>query len=763
VGGNQKALNKPPGRLIESTPGEQVVLVNRIAHFSGICNPSSAGDGFILLISNVSSDLLLAAEVYAVLGYSVIPLLGNTAPDRPKAPAVPWLPYQSRRAGQPDFERWFVKENYQGIAVVTGRISSLAVLDFDDPALFQRFSDQYPHLAGLQVIQTRRGCHIYYQLPPYLNVPTRKVPGLDLLAEGCYAVARPTTIAGFTYHAIAGGMPHVLTAQDVKCITAFLDQHTSLPERVRPPVEPQAVTALAAADLHALYRAQVGEGRGRNRALFNVGLIARDHGWSQAAVTAALADLHAWTTSSDHPPETNQQRCGEARRTIQSVFSRPPRPPRPISRVTPQLPTRAREMLYSLKLPCIVRVVEGLRDKGIQPGQTFTRQQARLLLLGIVGRDSLHQALQAAAPDGQPLFERAAPPLEPPPASVEAASGNTLPEIKKCFFDRATKSGKIRRGRKPHQYIMPTNAQLCRKLGIRPSTSDPLQADDLISAKKTRQAVHREFIRRRPGQYPRAWLAKRLGVSIRTTQRYDQQLHLHVYPMYAEQPISWSTLNAIPDFPLDGTFLEDEKKRRYPARRAIATHLLSQGHVLTYKRQQANFYTLDPPQVAAAQIRQLQRAYHERQEQIARYVAAEQEKSQTLPPSPARPAARPRSALPPDDAHNLALPFPEPAPTTKQPKAPQPKAAPRLSKRHARQPLANAAEEALAQRVYTIINARTGDRQHHISQATARRCVVSYGVKGVESALRLLLSRRNIEKPAGFLISVLRSESKRLF
>ena len=48
--------------------------------------------------SNRSQTLLTLAEAYFYLGYSVIPLLGDLDPSRPKAPALPWSGFQHHRA-----------------------------------------------------------------------------------------------------------------------------------------------------------------------------------------------------------------------------------------------------------------------------------------------------------------------------------------------------------------------------------------------------------------------------------------------------------------------------------------------------------------------------------------------------------------------------------------------------------------------------------------------------------------------------------------
>ena len=69
--------------------------------------------------------------------------------------------------------------------------------------------------------------------------------------------------------------------------------------------------------------------------------------------------------------------------------------------------------------------------------------------------------------------------------------------------------------------------------------------------------------------------------------------------------------------------------------------------------------------------------------------------------------------------------------------------------------------ENLAGRIYQRVNCRSADPALHISLAVARKLVSRYNRADIEKALRLLEGRRNIAKPAGFFITVLRSEAKR--
>jgi hypothetical protein len=75
--------------------------------------------------------------------------------------------------------------------------------------------------------------------------------------------------------------------------------------------------------------------------------------------------------------------------------------------------------------------------------------------------------------------------------------------------------------------------------------------------------------------------------------------------------------------------------------------------------------------------------------------------------------------------------------------------------------LKNADHEALACRVIERVNRLSADPALHIGVAVVRRLVSQYDRALIDRTLALLETRRNIAKPAGFFITVLRSESKR--
>jgi hypothetical protein len=68
--------------------------------------------------------------------------------------------------------------------------------------------------------------------------------------------------------------------------------------------------------------------------------------------------------------------------------------------------------------------------------------------------------------------------------------------------------------------------------------------------------------------------------------------------------------------------------------------------------------------------------------------------------------------------------------------------------------------ERLAQRVYNRVNTLTSDPTKRFSQANARKLVDQYGPQLVKEGLKRITRDSRIVKPAGWLVTFLRSESK---
>ena len=79
------------------------------------------------------------------------------------------------------------------------------------------------------------------------------------------------------------------------------------------------------------------------------------------------------------------------------------------------------------------------------------------------------------------------------------------------------------KGRPAMLYWIPVRADLIRRFadGFEGET-DCLLPEDVQTLSKYRAGLHREFIRRSPGQYGRGWLSQRLGLSKNATREYEK-------------------------------------------------------------------------------------------------------------------------------------------------------------------------------------------------------------------------------------------------
>ncbi len=715
---------------------------------------------------------------YLALGWSVIPLYGDTHPDRPKVAALPWEAFQRRRARETEVAAWFERPDVGALGLVTGAVSQLVILDFDEPEFVRAFERACPELVATRTVLTRRGQHLYFHVPPQLAIRSRKLDGIDLLAGGRYAVAPPSVIDGHPYTVGRGGQPKTLTQRDLDRLDAFLENTRSEPlqrpaellvaaapvktqagaaapdfkpvSETQPPVETPQHASFTSETLVLLYRGLAYQTK-RNVALFKASCLARDHGWSYAAVVECLAEVHtAQPARGQHRAEQETSRYREAIATIRSVYTRPPR--RLKQPEVGGLYNSIRERLFQLGQTCVVRVLEGLRLAGYRAGQRVTERELLTVLRSLVGRHSIRRALTALTPKGQSIFRRKAPRYPP-----NCAAATELRIVNTPNADvSVTESDRSKRipDRPPRGFVIPGLERLCHLLGVAPSGSDPITLDDLRSARQTRMAAHRELIRRRPGLYLRGWLGDRLGVSYVTLCRYNRATDgLQVTPTFTATAIGWWNLNSVPARLGDtsGTYLEDDSGQRWPALKAIAARLLGQRKKVRLLAQSLNHYRFglvnarqtdrspeteshagEPPTITLGQgVERLMR----RRSPITTWPMD----------APVLVGAGNNSSFTQSSTAGFSpVDYEKPA-----------------RKRRPRywQPLKRPEAEALAQRVYRVVNERTTDPGQKLSLATARRQVDQAGEEAVRKALWLLDKRKNVVKPAGWLATILRSRT----
>lgn len=151
-------------------------------------------------------DMLTAALTYAAAGWSVVPM----AP-RGKQPLVPWLEFQQRRATAEEIRSWFQRRPDANIAVVTGEISNIVVLDIDprhggEAALALVEDEVGPIPSTLEAASGGGGRHLYFAYPGR-TVRNRAGlrPGIDLRGDGGIIIVPPSLHPSGKRYAWAAG------------------------------------------------------------------------------------------------------------------------------------------------------------------------------------------------------------------------------------------------------------------------------------------------------------------------------------------------------------------------------------------------------------------------------------------------------------------------------------------------------------------------------------------------------------------------------
>lgn len=528
-------------------------------------------------------------------GFSVIPLVGGLDLASGKKPAVHWKPYQSKLPTSAEIQQWFELNSPSPSAygIVCGQISGLTVLDFDDTDLFLSFAARFPHLLQTQIVQSRRGFHVYWRV--HFPVQGRHLPGADLKGDGGYVVG-PGSVIGVVQWTIIQNLPiAAISETQLNEVLAFLSpshNENLLPSENLPLYTPE--------DALRLFRAHVKRQHGhRNKALYQTACELRDIGYTQEWTATTLLDAFVWHPAMvNHPAETPQQRYREGQATIASAFKRPPQPRRGVT--GHRLPNSLREAILHLSGGTLaLRLLEGLGLAQLKPGASFTIKEAEELLQGVMSRHSISQALRVRLPDGDPIF--ASNRMDSTFVTNFPTERSSLSSISTPLAMSASQRERVGRERgyfrPPMLYILPNGTELCERLGIKPTYGDLIQWVDLISSKSYREALNQRLIRRRRGQYSQAWLAHRLNVVERTIYNYVRHdSHLHSAPTYHAKQVDDVLLGGLPyndewyfEKPR-GCFLMAANGKCFPAKREIAERYRKAGQPIWLVQQKANFY-----------------------------------------------------------------------------------------------------------------------------------------------------------------------------
>lgn len=243
------------------------------------------------------ADVLASALRYVRHGWSVVPC------GQDKRPLLSWARWQSERADEAQVRQWWARWPQANVAVVTGAVSGIVVLDLD-----------HGHADGVDGLESVRrhgrvlpetpcvrtpsgGLHCYFRHPG-APVPNGAglLPGVDLRGDGGYVVAPPSVTPAGVYEPLP-------QTRGVKMAPA--------PDwTLRRGPEPKAATA--AGEWAQLWGEQCAQG-GRNATAAKLAghLAAHGVGEDEAQVLVAM-----WAERRCDPPLD----AAEVERTVTSVY-----------------------------------------------------------------------------------------------------------------------------------------------------------------------------------------------------------------------------------------------------------------------------------------------------------------------------------------------------------------------------------------------------------------------------------------------------------
>jgi hypothetical protein len=147
----------------------------------------------ILATDASSAPTLHAGLTYLNRGWSVIPICPGE-----KTPLIEWKPFQDRLASEDELMEWCDQWPTMNIAIVTGKLSGLAVIDIDEgKGGVESIRGAKIQLPPTRKVKTPHGWHFYYPYDDRLHTvaPVPGLPGVDIRAEGGYVLAPPSRLA----------------------------------------------------------------------------------------------------------------------------------------------------------------------------------------------------------------------------------------------------------------------------------------------------------------------------------------------------------------------------------------------------------------------------------------------------------------------------------------------------------------------------------------------------------------------------------------
>ncbi|RLI82626.1 hypothetical protein DRP04_03595 [Archaeoglobales archaeon] len=194
------------GRVSSISKEEYIKLAERFLKENGI-DP----EVFMLGIEG-------AIEEYLSIGFSVIPIAVAPPSDLEKKPLIKWKEFQRRKPTKEEIQKWLDEFKLFNIAIVTGSVSNLTVLDFD--------VDEDLKL-DTTTVKTGKGYQYYFEGVRKTEVIC-KSPDVRIKGESSYVLAPPSVHpTGKLYAFIPGkGLEKLKPVDDLdKIITKILRKY----------------------------------------------------------------------------------------------------------------------------------------------------------------------------------------------------------------------------------------------------------------------------------------------------------------------------------------------------------------------------------------------------------------------------------------------------------------------------------------------------------------------------------------------------------
>ncbi|MGD1009857.1 MAG: AAA family ATPase [Candidatus Aminicenantales bacterium] len=122
-------------------------------------------------------------------GLSVIPV----GKDKTPFGGLLWKPYQSRLPLEGEVHAWWAERPQPNVAIITGSISDLTVIDCDSPEAVTKIESFLPKTLQVPtVITPRGGRHFYFRCCSELRSKSGVHDGIDIKSEGGYILCPPS-------------------------------------------------------------------------------------------------------------------------------------------------------------------------------------------------------------------------------------------------------------------------------------------------------------------------------------------------------------------------------------------------------------------------------------------------------------------------------------------------------------------------------------------------------------------------------------------